>query len=110
MAYQPTNSIFLSHQTSQQYFQLWLISQTSPNEQDNGGSIWYRGAAGDAADQRGYKCYNLLTTPVLISRHVYFDETCFPFVQDNTSTTPAAPPCPLCMPDVLLIPFGSRRP
>ena len=32
MAYQPTNSIFLSHQTSQQYFQPWLISQTSPNK------------------------------------------------------------------------------
>jgi len=33
MAYQPTNSIFLSHQISQQYFQPWLIRQTSPNEQ-----------------------------------------------------------------------------
>ena len=33
MAYQPTNNIFLSHQTSQRYFQPWLISQTSPNEQ-----------------------------------------------------------------------------
>ena len=27
------NSIFLSHQTSQQYFQTWLISQSSRNEQ-----------------------------------------------------------------------------
>ena len=33
MAYQSTNNIFLSHKTSQQYFQPWLISQTSPNEQ-----------------------------------------------------------------------------
>ena len=33
MTYQPTNNIFLSHQTSQQYFQPWLISQTSQNEQ-----------------------------------------------------------------------------
>ena len=32
MAYQPTNSIFLSHQTSQQYFQSWLINQTSSNQ------------------------------------------------------------------------------
>ena len=29
---QPTNNIFLSHQTSQQYFQPWLINQTSPNK------------------------------------------------------------------------------
>ena len=29
LAYQPTNNIFFSHQTSQQYFQPWLISQTS---------------------------------------------------------------------------------
>ena len=33
MAYQPTNNIFLSYKISQQYFQLWLISQTSLNEQ-----------------------------------------------------------------------------
>jgi len=33
MAYQPTNGTFLKHQISQQYFQPWLISQTSPNEQ-----------------------------------------------------------------------------
>ena len=38
MAYQPTNNIFLSHQTSQQSFQPWLISQTSPDEQ--GASGW----------------------------------------------------------------------
>ena len=36
MTYQLTNSIFLSHQISQQYFQPWLISQTSPNEQGVG--------------------------------------------------------------------------
>jgi len=36
MAYQPTNSIFFPHQTSQQYFQPWLISQTSQNEQGDG--------------------------------------------------------------------------
>ena len=34
LTYQSMNSIFLSHQTSQQYFQPWLISQTSPNKQD----------------------------------------------------------------------------
>ena len=33
MAYRSTNNIFLSPQTSQQYFQSWLISQTNPNEQ-----------------------------------------------------------------------------
>ena len=31
--FQPTNSIFLLHQISQQYFQLQLVSQTRPNEQ-----------------------------------------------------------------------------
>jgi histone deacetylase 1/2 len=31
-------------------------------------------------DQHGYKCYNLETKRVIVSRHVYFDETCFPFV------------------------------
>ena len=30
-------------------------------------------------DQKGYKCYNPVTKQVLISQHVYFDETCFPF-------------------------------
>ena len=33
LAYQPANSVFLSHQTSQQYFQPWLISQSSRNKQ-----------------------------------------------------------------------------
>jgi hypothetical protein len=32
-------------------------------------------------DQRGYKCYNPETKRVIISRHVFFDETCFPFAQ-----------------------------
>ena len=32
MVYQPTNSIFFSHQINQQYFQSCLISQISPNK------------------------------------------------------------------------------
>jgi histone deacetylase 1/2 len=31
-------------------------------------------------DQKGYRCYNLENKRVIVSRHVYFDETCFPFV------------------------------
>jgi len=38
--YQSTNSIFLSHQTSQQYFQSWLISQTNPNKQSDIDYLW----------------------------------------------------------------------
>ena len=46
-------------------------------------------------DQRGYKCYNPMTKRVIISRHVYFDETCFPFcagchtIDDGSSPMPA---------------------
>jgi len=36
MTYQPTNSIFFSHKTSQRYFQSWLISKISLNEQSDG--------------------------------------------------------------------------
>ena len=38
--FQPTNSIVLSNQISQQYFQPWLISQTSPSEQGAGIHPW----------------------------------------------------------------------
>ena len=48
---------------------------------------------GYSLDQRGYKCYNPMTKRVIISRHVYFDETCFPFAQDATPSTTAAHQC-----------------
>jgi len=39
LAYQPANSVFLSHQTSQQYFSPWLITQSSRNEQAAWGKL-----------------------------------------------------------------------
>ena len=59
-------------------------------------------------DQRGYKCYNPLTKRVIISRHVYFDETCFPFVQLTDPGTPTTTPRPPCFPDVLPVPMARR--
>lgn len=61
-------------------------------------------------DQRGYKCYNPDTKRVLISRHVYFDETTFPFAQVNTSPEAVVQPCHPCMPDVVHIPSRPRQP
>ena len=45
---QPTNSIFLLHQISQQYFQPWLISQTSPYEHGLGVSMRARITCGQS--------------------------------------------------------------
>lgn len=36
-------------------------------------------------NHRGYKCYNLSTHKIILSRHVVFDETTFPFAS-NTAT------------------------
>lgn len=59
-------------------------------------------------DQRGYKCYNPKTKRVIISRHVYFDESCFPFVQLSESGTGTATQCPPCIQDVVLTPTVRR--
>lgn len=40
-------------------------------------------------DHRGYKCYNPDTKRVIVSRHVYFDELCFPFAQMSDPGPPA---------------------
>jgi histone deacetylase 1/2 len=52
-------------------------------------------------DQRGYKCYNPVTKWIIISRHVYFDEICFPFAQDATATTMGAHQCQPCIDDMI---------
>jgi hypothetical protein len=46
-------------------------------------------------NQKGYRCYSLDTRKIIISRHVYFDEDCFPFAQ--MTATPSTP-VPASMP------------
>jgi hypothetical protein len=59
-------------------------------------------------DQRGYKCYNPETKRVIISRHVYFDETCFPFAQVFDTGSVAAPRHVPCLADILPLPLVHR--
>ncbi|KAJ1700906.1 hypothetical protein LUZ63_000685 [Rhynchospora breviuscula] len=51
---------------------------------------------GYAKSQKGYRCLDLSTNKVYVSRHVQFDETTFPFQQlglsDPTSISDPAPP------------------
>lgn len=55
-------------------------------------------------DQRGYKCYNPAMKRVLISRHVYFDESTFPFTQLSPPWSPEVPCRVIGTPDVLPLP------
>ncbi|KAI3787777.1 hypothetical protein L2E82_00197 [Cichorium intybus] len=41
---------------------------------------------GYPSNHRGYKCYNLSTRKITISRHVVFDESVFPFKSSSTPT------------------------
>jgi hypothetical protein len=61
---------------------------------------------GYPANTKGYRCYDLVSHRVLISRHVYFDEHCFPFAQEQVAISPspasdprlaARLPRPLCL-------------
>lgn len=61
-------------------------------------------------DQKGYKCYNPMTKRVIISRHVTFDETCFPFMQVDAATPPMDSACSSCPPDDVLIQSGPHQP
>jgi hypothetical protein len=41
---------------------------------------------GYSPDHKGYRCYDLHSRRVLISRHVVFDESDFPFSSSSTPT------------------------
>ena len=58
---------------------------------------------GYSLDPKGYKCYNPMTKRVIISCHVYFNDTCFPFTQVAVAPPPADSPCSSCPPDDVLI-------
>lgn len=63
-------------------------------------------------DQHGYKCYNPETRRVIISRHVFFDESCFPFAQIPVPDPATAHRCMPCAPDILplSVPRRSQAP
>ncbi|GJZ59489.1 ribonuclease H-like domain-containing protein, partial [Tanacetum coccineum] len=52
---------------------------------------------GQASNHRGYRCLDLKTNKIIISRHVTFDETVFPY----GSTQPALPPTYTFLDDIL---------
>ena len=44
---------------------------------------------GYSAHHKGYRCLDLATNKVIISRHVIFDEAAFPFAEQSPAITPA---------------------
>jgi hypothetical protein len=52
---------------------------------------------GYPTESKGYLCYDPSTRCVITSRHVYFDETVFPFRSSSSSSVPTDhPPAPPC--------------
>jgi hypothetical protein len=62
---------------------------------------------GYPADTKGYRCYNPECRRVLTSRHVHFDESCFPFRLLN-SPHPASHVVPTVPNDTILVPISTR--
>jgi transposase InsO family protein len=59
---------------------------------------------GYSPEHKGYRCLDLQTRKIIISRHVTFDEHHFPFEQQQTTTTPSTPdPCNSAL-DLLPVP------
>lgn len=47
---------------------------------------------GHPSNHRGYKCYDINSKTIILSRHVVFDETIFPFSQSSSPPKTAPPP------------------
>jgi hypothetical protein len=62
---------------------------------------------GYPADTKGYRCYDPESRRVLTSRHVSFDESCFPF-RLLTSPRPAGDVRAVAQPDPVLMPVPER--
>jgi hypothetical protein len=45
-------------------------------------------------DHRGYRCFDLASRRIIMSRHVVFDEGCFPFRAGAAASPPATNPAP----------------
>ncbi|XP_071740817.1 uncharacterized protein [Rutidosis leptorrhynchoides] len=66
---------------------LYTMSLNPPDDKwymDTGASSYMTGNRGYPTTHRGYKCYNLQTRTIIISRHVLFNETSFPFDKSQT--------------------------
>jgi hypothetical protein len=58
---------------------------------------------GYTAETKGYRCYNPVTHRVITSRHIYFDESVYPFRSCHPATAPPRPP-PAPTENVLIMP------
>jgi hypothetical protein len=61
---------------------------------------------GYLADSKGYRCYDPESRRVLTSRHVHFDESCFPF-RLLSSPRPASHAVPTMPTDTVLVPMST---
>jgi hypothetical protein len=61
---------------------------------------------GYSAHQKGYRCLDMSSNQIIISKHVIFDETVFPFTERDDPSTPAILEF-LDASDTVLAPIGS---